>query len=189
MTASVTGCSTWMRPFSSRKKKALPSTTNSTVPALRYPMARPKATAASCRRARRPASTCGAGASSRTFWWRRWTSSRARRAPPRLRARPRGAAPRRGEDARPLAVERPVGECARGLALRGRQRLVELRGRASPRAYPRPPPPAAALTRSGNPTSSGSPSGGPALRRRERSASRRSCCRRAAVLPVAGRST
>ena len=34
MTASVTGCSTWMRPFSSRKKNASPSSTNSAVPAL-----------------------------------------------------------------------------------------------------------------------------------------------------------
>ena len=34
----------------------------------------------------------------------------------------------------PLAVERPVGECARGLALRRRQRLVELRGRADAHA-------------------------------------------------------
>ena len=33
VTASVTGCSTWMRPFSSRKKNSRPSTTNSAVPA------------------------------------------------------------------------------------------------------------------------------------------------------------
>ena len=33
VTASVTGCSTWMRPFSSRKWKSRPSSTNSAVPA------------------------------------------------------------------------------------------------------------------------------------------------------------
>ena len=35
VTSSVTGCSTWIRPFSSRKKNSCPSTTNSAVPALR----------------------------------------------------------------------------------------------------------------------------------------------------------
>jgi hypothetical protein len=31
----VTGCSTWMRPFSSRNQKSRPSSMNSAVPALR----------------------------------------------------------------------------------------------------------------------------------------------------------
>jgi hypothetical protein len=34
VTASVTGCSTWIRPLSSRKKTSSPSTRNSAVPAL-----------------------------------------------------------------------------------------------------------------------------------------------------------
>src|SRR5437667_352779 len=47
VTSSVTGCSTWIRPFSSSRKKSRPSSMNSTVPALRYPIARAKVTAAS----------------------------------------------------------------------------------------------------------------------------------------------
>ena len=49
MTASVTGCSTWIRQLTSRKKNSpvSASSTNSTVPRLAYPIERATATAAS----------------------------------------------------------------------------------------------------------------------------------------------
>ncbi len=69
MTASVTGCSTWSRALTSRKKNAPDSSSrNSTVPAFRYPAARVSRRAASPIAARRSADTAGDGDSSISFW-------------------------------------------------------------------------------------------------------------------------
>ena len=107
MTASVTGCSTWMRPFSSRKKNCV---------AVEDELDRPGAAVADRapegdrglverRRVERgrgaapaiPRAPSGAVAA---------PSSRARRARRRSRARRRGAAPRRGAGARGSARSR-----------------------------------------------------------------------------------
>ena len=62
------------RVFISRKAKVPSSSrTNSTVPAPTYPTAAAARTAASPISVRRTSSTAGEGASSTTFWWRRWT--------------------------------------------------------------------------------------------------------------------
>ena len=70
VTSSVTGCSTWRRVLTSRKKKSrvASSTRNSTVPVDVYPMARASERAASPMAARIASSTTGDGDSSTTFW-------------------------------------------------------------------------------------------------------------------------
>ena len=69
VTASVTGCSTWMRAFTSRNQNAArsASTRNSTVPRPWYFRCRPRATAAARMPTRSVSPSCGAGASSMSF--------------------------------------------------------------------------------------------------------------------------
>ena len=70
MTASVTGCSTWMRAFTSRNQNAdrSASTRNSTVPSPWYFSCRPSVTAAARIPTRSVSPSRGAGASSISFW-------------------------------------------------------------------------------------------------------------------------
>ena len=150
VTASVTGCSTCRRAFISRKKNSDGSSAaamNSTVPASDVAAARASATAAAPIRARSSASTTGEGASSITFWWRRW---RLHSRSPRWTQR----AVRVGEHlhldvARALEValdEQPVvAEGRAGLAARRPERLGSSSGARTTR-MPLPPPPATALT-------------------------------------------
>ena len=157
MTSSVTGCSTWMRPFSSRKKKSRPSRTNSAVPGAPVAdraregdrrLAHPRAAA--------PSSRAGEGDSSSTFWCRRWTEhSRSPSATARAVRRRRAAGSRRGggapgsarrrrcrrrtppspPGARPRAPRRARRPSGR-LASRGRRRLRPPSRAAESRARP-----------------------------------------------------
>ena len=72
--SSETGCSTWSLVFTSRKEM-VPSwpTRNSQVPAPVYPARRMIALDASYSTVICPADRNGAGASSTSFWWRRWS--------------------------------------------------------------------------------------------------------------------
>ena len=71
---SVTGCSTWIRVLTSMNE-SVPSgaTRNSTVPAPTYPTSEQIATAASSSRCVMLPGRKGAGASSISFWLRRWS--------------------------------------------------------------------------------------------------------------------
>ena len=149
MTASVTGCSTWMRPFSSRKKKSPPSRTNSAVPALRYEIARakrppprssPRAAPSSAGGATPPAPS-GGGAG---------PSTRARRARSPLRP----VAEQLDLD---VAGPLEVALAEHGVVAERRLRLPPAASSAPSSStaerttrMPRPPPPAAAFTSSGN---------------------------------------
>ena len=70
VTASVTGCSTWMRAFTSRNQNSdrPASTRNSTVPRPWYFRCWPNATAAARIPTRSVSPSRGAGASSISFW-------------------------------------------------------------------------------------------------------------------------
>ena len=102
------------------------------------------------RAARRATSSVrpGAGASSTTFWWRRW--SEQSRSPRQHAPRCRRPAPRRAGRARRTARRR---RCRRRTPTRPRPRPSRSRraGRRASRTIrmPRPPPPADALTSSG----------------------------------------
>ena len=140
ITASVTGCSTCRRVFISRKY-GLPSASsrNSTVPAPTYSTARAAATAAAPIRARNSALTAGEGASSRTFWCRRWIEhSRS----PRWTIWPWVSAKTwismwRGATRYFSRKTRWIAERRLRLALRRRQRVGEI-GRALHDAHPAP---------------------------------------------------
>ena len=159
VTSSVTGCSTWMRPFSSSSQKSPPSSTNSTVPGAAVPdrarerdrrLAHPPRAAARRARATAPPRAPSGGAAG--------SSTRARRAPARCRARPRAPGSRRGAAARGSAPRRRVSSPKPAFASR-RAASSDSSSSAGSRTtrIPRPPPPAAALSTSGKPTSSGSP--------------------------------
>ena len=159
MTSSVTGCSTWMRPFSSRKKNS---------PPVEHELGRAEAAVADRagerdgrvahpRRAarRRPRATprapSGGGAGS---------STRARRA---RRPSPCAGGELDLDVARPLdvALAEDAVVAERRLRLAAAPPRARRRARAGSRTtrMPRPPPPAAALITSGKPISSGSPVG------------------------------
>ena len=75
VTSSVTGCSTCRRGLTSMKNQRVGSSAsrrNSTVASPRYPRPTSSRTAASCRAARTSSGRSGAGATSTTFWKRRW---------------------------------------------------------------------------------------------------------------------
>ena len=98
VTSSVTGCSTWIRPFSSRKKKSRPSSMNSAVPALavadRRARTRPRASLIA--RAQLRGRARAEGDSSSTFWWRRWIEQSRSPSATTVPCRRRGAGSRRG---------------------------------------------------------------------------------------------
>ena len=158
LTSSVIPCSTWRRVFTSRNQTAPPgSRRNSAVAALVRAAADAIRTARSCSPRRAACDSPGAGASSTSFWWRRWMSNRARRSPRPRPSRPRGAGPRHAGLGGPPARGRP---CRRRTPLAASADAVaRAAGRSaarSTRRIPRPPPPAAAFTSSGKPIASAS---------------------------------
>ena len=126
------------------------SSRNSAVAAFRGRRRSPTRTASSWRSRRCVSSRPGAGASSTSFWWRRWSEqsrSPMRRPVPWVAQQLDLDVARRPDPA--LEVDAPSPNAARPRVAGG-----ERRGRSprrSTRRMPRPPPPAAALTRSGKP--------------------------------------
>ena len=191
MTASVTGCSTWIRAFSSRKKNSRPETMNSAVPAL--PVAdRGRRTAPLRRRAQLAARrrTAGDGDSSSTFWWRRWIEhSRSPSDTVSVRSRARSCTSTcRAVVEVALEEDRPVAEGRLASRSAASRALVELRRR------PHDPHPAAAASRRGLDEQRVADLAGLAgrerrhARRRRRSASLRACRRRPGAPRAAARS-
>ena len=149
MTISVTGCSTWIRQFTSMKyEPPSASTRNSNVPAPTYPTARARPhrrlahprgqPSAAGRGAGSPRSASGGGAA---------PSSPARRGAPRCRGRRRAPGSRRAGRSPGSAPGRPARRRRRParVARRSRYARAQLARVRAPPASPRPPPPAAAL--------------------------------------------
>ena len=152
MTHSVTGCSTCSRVFISRKKNrpSLRRRGTRRCRRRRSPTASAAATAAAHSRARIPSSTSGEGASSTTFWCRRWMehsrSPSAQTVPwasamtwTSMCRRPPGTARRTPSDRRTRC--RPRSRAA-SISPAARRSLRTIR-------MPRPPPPADALISTG----------------------------------------
>ena len=125
VTSSVTPCSTWSRVLTSRNQVA-PSGArrNSAVAAFRSPAAVATRTARSCRSRRSSVVRPGAGASSTSFWWRRWSeqsrSPMATTRPDRVAQQLDLDVARRPDDA--LQVDRAVAERGERLGRSGGQR-------------------------------------------------------------------
>ena len=156
LTASVTGCSTWMRPFSSRKKnrglehelRGAGADVADRAREAHRGVAHLRAQVGVERRRRAtPRAPSGAAAG---------PSSRARRARASCRVRRRAAGSRRGAAARRSARDRRVvAERRCGLALRGRGSASSSSDGSRTTRMPRPPPPAAAFTISGGSVAAG----------------------------------
>ena len=152
--ASVTGCSTWMRALTSRNQN---SSLEEELDRAGADVVDGRATAraASPSRRRRAGPTAGDGASSTSFWWRRWTehsrsNSWAMRPPASARSWTstcRGASSQRSRNTSSLpkaaSAWRRAASTAAGRSPGSRTTRM-----------PMPPPPWTALTSSGNPTRS-----------------------------------
>ena len=153
MTSSVTVCSTWILGFISMNTyRPAPSTRNSTVPALAYPMEDAKRTASDSMPARTASSRSRAGAISTTFWKRRWTEqSRSYRwiTLPSVSASTCASMWRTPV----MASSRKTVESPNALpASRWAASTASVRSAGrSTRRIPRPPPPEEAFTNSGKP--------------------------------------
>ena len=149
MTISVTGCSTCRRVFISSRKASVAGDHELDRAGVDVAdLAARRRTAAPVSVSRTASEIVGAGASSSTFWWRRWIEqSRSHEVDARRRGRRRGPAPRRGARAR-RAARRAA--CRRRTPRCASRRAAARRRRSSPGArtirMPLPPPPAAALT-------------------------------------------
>ena len=156
VTNSVTPCSTWRRTLTSRNQTA-PSgpRRNSQVAAPWRPTARATRTASSPRCLRSAGLSPGAGASSSSFWWRRWAEqSRS----PRATTVPCASPSSWTSMCRPSWTNRSrysdPSPNAASASWAAEASAAWSSARWSTRRMPRPPPPAAAFTRSGQPTSS-----------------------------------
>ena len=153
MTSSVTVCSTCRRALVSMNTKGRSgrspeaSTRNSNVPRLVYRSLAAKRTAASMIAARSSSDSPGAGATSTSFWWRRWTlhSRSPRWATPPCRS-PRictSTCRACGRNSSTYTSGTPNAACASD---RHRSYAASSSSADVTTRVPRPPPPATALT-------------------------------------------